>query len=139
MLGEDNQSPTRTIVRSVLGTAIWGIGSGPLGGGLAGVSAEGVGVLASSPSGYGLRVARGRIKVDEAAGIATVPRRLRGVVVDPGLDINADTVVLVTPASDLGKRSFWVRKDTEEDVFVIRVSAPTREPLEFNWLIVEKG
>jgi hypothetical protein len=76
-------------------------------------------------------------EVDQASGIAVVEAGLLGVVVDPGVDIGAGSVVVVTPYANLRGRSFWVRKEEESGAFVIRLSSRRTSDVEFGWLIVE--
>jgi hypothetical protein len=104
-----------------------------------GFSTTGVGVQGASSTGYGLRVASGRIKVDDVSGIATIPRGRKGVVVDPGVDINADTIVLVTPNANIGRGRHWIETDADSDTFIIRVSSRGGADVAFGWLMVEKG
>jgi hypothetical protein len=59
------------------------------------------------------------------------------VVVEPGVDIGPDSVVIVTPYVNLRDRMFWVRTEEDADVFVIRLSSPRDSEAQFGWLIVE--
>jgi hypothetical protein len=139
-LGVENVSLARTIVRATIGTALWGIGDGPEGSaGLGGYSAAGTGVHAGSDTGYGLRVASGRIKVDEASGIATISAGSRRVIVNPDLDVNDDTLILVTPHTNLRGRSFWVTRSQEGDTFQIHISRARGSQSGFSWLMIERS
>jgi hypothetical protein len=59
------------------------------------------------------------------------------VKVDPGVDVELATVVLVTPFSNLRDRAFWVTRDLDNDAFIIRLSAPRNRATPFSWLIIE--
>ena len=59
------------------------------------------------------------------------------MVVEPGIDIGPDSVIVVTPYANLRDRMFWVRKEEDADVFVIRLSSPRDSEVQFGWLIVE--
>ncbi|MFV2064344.1 MAG: hypothetical protein ACC726_12650 [Chloroflexota bacterium] len=137
--GQIHKAETPTTFITGGRAAVLGIATGSESGvGLVGFSGSGTGVNAASRSGYGLRVANGRIKVDKVSGIATVPAGKRGIVVEPGVDINEDTIILLTPNVDLGKRSFWVRKDDDADTFTVRISSKRGSDADFGWLMIEK-
>jgi hypothetical protein len=139
-LGMENVSLARTIVRATIGTAIWGIGDGPTGSaGVGGYSAAGTGIHAGSDTGYGLRVAGGRIKVDKGSGIAVIGAGSKRVIIEPGLDVNDDTLILVTPHTNLRGRSFWVSRSPETDTFQIHISRARSSQSGFSWLMIERG
>jgi hypothetical protein len=139
IVGEVHIGSTPTVVRTLDTTSLWGQGNGSTGVGVRGQSDSGIGVQAASSFGYGLRVARGRIKVDEVSGIATIAKGRKSVNVRPGVDINANTFILLTPNANLGSRSFWVRMDDENDRFSIRISSARASETSFGWLMIEKG
>lgn len=55
----------------------------------------------------------------------------------PGIDVGPQSVVVVTPMSNLDGRSYWVVTSDERDAFAIRLSARIREPITFAWLVVQ--
>ncbi len=139
-LGQENVTLARTIVRAAIGTALWGIGEGPKGSaGVAGFSSQGVGLHGGSDSGYGLRVASGRIKVNQVSGVAVIPKGKGRVFVEPGVDVNDDTLVLVTPFANLGARAVWVTRSNRKNRFTIHISSPAGSRTGFSWLMIEKG
>jgi hypothetical protein len=66
-----------------------------------------------------------------------VPAGSLGVEVETGVDIGPGSVVIATPYAQLRDRSYWVRKEEDADIVVIRLSAPRNEDTPFGWLIVE--
>jgi hypothetical protein len=66
-----------------------------------------------------------------------IPADRRAVLVDPGVDVTPETVVIVTPMANLRDRSFWVTKDEDADLIAIRLSSPLAKNVPFGWLLVE--
>jgi hypothetical protein len=66
-----------------------------------------------------------------------VPRNSRSVIVDPGVDLDLATVVLVAPFANLRDVNYWVTRDLENDVFRIRLSDTRNRATPFSWLIAE--
>jgi hypothetical protein len=75
--------------------------------------------------------------IDNASGFAAIPADRRVVLVDPGVDVKPETVVIATPMANLRARSFWVTKDEEADLIAIRMSSPRAVDTPFSWLLVE--
>ena len=62
---------------------------------------------------------------------------MRVVRVTPDLDIGPQSVVVVTPMSNLEGRSYWIVTNDERDAFAIRLSARIKQPVQFSWLVVQ--
>ena len=136
----ENQANDETIfeARSLGGgTAI--VGQSDSGGGISGVSNTGEGVVAWCPQGLALRVQRGRIRVDEVSGVATIPAGSRAATVQLGHDVNDRTFVLLTPMSNIGARSLWFTKNASADRFTIRMSSTRGRSTKVAWLAIERG
>jgi hypothetical protein len=103
------------------------------------IGRAGIGVRAFSASGHGLRVARGRIKVDEVSGVSTIGKGRRSVTVNPGVDINTSTFVLLTPKANLGSRGLWFTRQPAANTFRIHISARRDAPTKVAWLALEKA
>ena len=61
----------------------------------------------------------------------------RVVRVQPGIDIGPQSVVVVTPMTNLDGRDYWIVTSDERDAFAIRLSARIKQPATFAWLVVE--
>jgi hypothetical protein len=110
-------------------------GYSPAGRGVFGQSATGAGGFFSSESGFALRTS-GRLKFEQASGVATIPSGLASTLVTPGTDIGASTFVLLTPRGDPGSLRIWYTVSTAADTFTIHSSAATTADLKVGWLII---
>jgi hypothetical protein len=59
------------------------------------------------------------------------------VVVEPGTDLHAGSIVVVTPFANLNGASYWVTRDVMNDAFTIRLSDTRKRHTPFSWIIVE--
>jgi predicted RNA-binding protein YlxR (DUF448 family) len=62
---------------------------------------------------------------------------LRVIRVLPGIDVGPQSVVVVTPMSNLEGRGYWVVTSDERDAFAIRLSGRIKAPVTFAWLVVQ--
>lgn len=95
----------------------------------------GVGVFAEATTGFALR-ADGRVKVDRASGVATIPAGARSVTVTPGLTLTAQSFVLLTPRANIGGASLWYSPEVAANRFKIRLSSPRSRPTKVAWLLL---
>lgn len=114
------------------------VGAGATGG-LVGESESGIAVEAASQTGVGLRVSHGRVRLDEISGVATIPAGSTSRTVDPGVNINERTFVLLSPMANIGSRGLWFTKNATADTFTIRMSSPRGGPTKVAWLTLERG
>ena len=83
-------------------------------------SGSGVGVEARSSNGYALRAKKGRIKIDEVSGVATIKRGRKTVTESPGVDINKKTFVLLTPMSAAAAFTlYWARQSAGDEAAAV--------------------
>jgi opacity protein-like surface antigen len=76
---------------------------------------------------------------DFVTGLAVIPAGATAVTVNPGLDITAESPVLLTPRNNLGNRSLWVEIDPVADTFTIRLSSKSKTATSISWLAGETG
>jgi hypothetical protein len=101
---------------------------------------SGIGVNTQSQSGNGLALrVVGRIKVIEVSGVATIKKGKKSVTVSPGVDINIQTFVLLTPMVNMGSRALWFTRTPSTNKFVIRMSSTRGGPTKIAWLALERG
>ena len=149
--GVDNFASSTTKIHVGSGTAFHGsagldgvgiFGSSTQGSAVHGATGPGTsaaGLSGDSPSGYGLRITRGRIKVEEVSGVAVIKKGRKSVTVKPGVDINAKTFMLLTPMHNMGTRALWFTKNPASDKIVIRMSSTRGGPTKIAWLALERG
>lgn len=113
--------------------------------GVRGESKAGAGVLGQATTGAAGRFeatsglalhADGRIRIDRASGVAAIAAGDRSITVRPGLDVTADSFVLLTPRADLGARRLWYTVDRANNTFTIRVSSAVADRLPVGWLLL---
>jgi hypothetical protein len=128
-----------TTGRGVVGVASSGIGvraHAPTGTGAYVTTTTGTGVyVTATTSGYALRTS-GRVKVEKASGVATIPATKSTVVVTPGLDVTTTSFVLLTPRADIGTRRLWYTTDATANTITIRVSSAVTTSLAVGWLLL---
>jgi hypothetical protein len=138
-LGQSNTAHTRTVITALSsGDAFQGHGQAG-GDGVHGTATTGTGIVARSNSGIGLHVSKGRIKVSQVSGVATIKKGKKSVTVKPGVDINGKTFVLLTPMANLGSRSLWFTRSGTKDSITIRMSSTRGGPTKIAWLALERG
>ena len=96
-------------------------GQSKAGRGVYGQATSGVGVYGSATTGYALRTS-GRLKVDKASGVATIPATKTSITVTPGIDVTSTSFVLLTPKADLGSRRLWYTTSPTANTITIKVS-----------------
>jgi hypothetical protein len=138
LVGESGGDGTAVKGQSATGFGVHGIG-GASGTGVVGQSPNGFGVQANSDSGVGLRVGRGRIRVDEVSGVATIQAGSTSRTVSPGVDINERTFVLLTPMANIGSRALWFSKNANANTFTIRMSPSRGRSTKVAWLALERA
>jgi hypothetical protein len=139
--------PTRISNNSPNKSGIVGASSG--GAGVVGFSENGVGVFGQVNSGVGLLGeavhsghalrTKGRIKVGQVSGVATIKKGKRTVTVTPGVPINSSSFVLLTPMTNIGSRGLWFTKKVTVNRFVIQMSSTRGGPTKVAWLALERG
>ena len=67
----------------------------------AAIATGGVGLSGEATTGYALRT-KGRVRLDQSAGQATITSGTSSVVVTPGIDLTATTAVVATLNGDAG-------------------------------------
>jgi hypothetical protein len=119
--------------------ALWG-GHVSDGFGVQGSSETGAGLLAySHGGGHALRTLSGRIRFEQVSGVATIPKGSRSMVVSPGVPVNAQTFVLLTPMANIGSRALWFTKKPAANEIVIRMSSTRNAATKIAWLALERG
>jgi hypothetical protein len=68
--------------------------------------------------------------------VAAIAAGGRWITVKPGLDVTADSFVLLTPRADLGTRRLWYTVDRANNTFTIRVNSAVPEKLPVGWLLL---
>jgi hypothetical protein len=113
-----------------------GRSTAPLGIGVFGRSDTGTGVLASSPSGYGLSVL-GRVTF-ETSGVGQISSGNSSETVDPGIPVSDFSRILVTLHGDPGGSTVVQRvsKNTAADTFTIHLTAPSNANVKFSWFVI---
>ncbi len=116
-------------------TAVWG--SAANGEGVAGQTDTGRAGLfvALERSGVALET-HGRVKFQGVSGIAKIPVGKTSLRISPGVPILAESFVLLTPRSDLGRRRWWVQIDARADTFTIHISSTAITDIRISWLLV---
>lgn len=92
------------------------------------------GMTADPKKGYGLRI-RGRVKLDESAGIATVPGGSDRVTVTPGVDLTSTSAVVATLMGDAGGSTTVKRVavNATTDTFVVLLTADAPVAVKVAW------
>lgn len=141
MLGQSNaadQGTSLTNTTAKSSHALNAIGSGATGG-IGAASSSGIAVEAYSVTGLGLRVASGRVRLDQVSGVATIKAGTRSKTISPGFDIDPATFVLLTPMSNLAGRSLLFTKNASTDKITIHMSSARSSATKVAWLALEKG
>lgn len=100
--------------------------------------AAGAGVAAklTSETGWALEVTGGRIQLGSLAGVATLPAGATSVTVSPGVPLDSDSGVIITPLADPGARRLWVVKKLSTNTFSIRTNAKATTQLKIAYLLL---
>lgn len=141
VLGQGNAADQGTSLTNTTANsshALNAIGSGATGG-IGAESSSGIAVEAYSVTGLGLRVASGRVRLDQASGVATIKAGTSSRTISPGFDINLATFVLLTPMSNLAGRSLWFTKNASTDTIALHMSSARSSTTMVAWLALEKG
>jgi hypothetical protein len=72
-------------------------------------------------------------------GVATIRAGTSSRTVDPGVNINERTFVLLTPMADIGSRALWFTKNANADTFTIRMSPTRSRNTKVAWLALERA
>jgi hypothetical protein len=114
---------------------VWGASAS--GQGVRGDATTGVGVngSASSASGYAFR-GSGRVRFDKVSGVATIAAGATSVTVTPGVDVTADSFVLLTAKANIGSRSLYFSTDAANNKFTIRLSSTRSSSTVVAWLLL---
>ena len=109
------------------------------------VSGDGTAVRADGGSGFGVYAVassggfalstHGRLDLS-TAGVASDPAGATSKVVFGGVDISANSFVLLTPALDIGIARLWWTKDTVGNSFTIHMSSSRSTLTKVSWLLL---
>ena len=118
-----------TIGRGVFGEATSGLG-------VRGFATTGIGVSAEATTGYALRT-KGRIKLDQSAGQASIASGASSVVVTPGIDLTSSSAVIATLNGNAGGSTTVKRVaiDTAANTFTIYLTANSTATVKVAWLV----
>jgi len=108
-----------------------------IGTGVTGLTNSGTALKAGATTGHAIHTTGGRIRIAEVSGVATIPKGRKSVVVTPGVDVNSDTFVLLTPRANIGSRALWFTTNPIPNKFMIRMSATRNAPTKVAWLALE--
>ena len=108
------------------------VGRGVRGEATSGIAVQGA---ASSQSGYAFR-GSGRVRFDKVSGVATIAANATSVTITPGVDLNADSFVLLTPKANIGTRSLYFSTDATNNKFTIRISSSRTSSTPVAWLLL---
>jgi hypothetical protein len=112
---------------------VWGQSNA--GQGVRGAATSGVGVFGAATTGFAFR-GDGRLRFDKVSGMATIAAGGTSVTVTPGVDVTADSFVLLTPMANIGSRGLWFTKDATNDKFTIRISSSRSSSTTIGWLLL---
>jgi len=120
-------SPTGQGVR---GQATSGIG-------VRGLVTTGVGLSGEATTGYALRT-KGRVKLDQSAGQATIASGTSSVVVTPGVDLTTTSAVVATLNGDAGGSTTVKRVaiNTTANTFTIYLTANATASVKLAWIVL---
>jgi hypothetical protein len=110
------------------------VGLADTGTGVVGFSNSGAGVVAQASPGYALQT-RGRITLS-TSGVATILAGATTKVVTPGVDMDARSFVLLTPAVDIGTRRLWYALNTTANTITIHLSSSRASTTKVSWLLL---
>jgi hypothetical protein len=108
---------------SATGTGVYGYAPG-----------GGVAVKATSNGGLALRTS-GRVKVDKASGVVTIPAGKTSITFTPGVKVVTGAFVLLTPRANLGSRGLWYTTSTTGTI-TVRVSSAVSANTGIGWLLL---
>lgn len=120
--------------RSGSGIGVYGLSD--TGHGVLGSSVSGSGVEAWSRDGWALRVRRGRVKLDQVSGVATIAAGEASVAVRSPEGIAPTSFVLLTPMTNLAGRDLWFDVQLEDGTFSIHLSSAVDESTRVAWLMI---
>jgi len=116
--------------RGVFGEATSGLG-------VRGFATSGVGLSGEATMGYALRT-KGRVRLDESAGLATLAVGRSSVTVTPGIDITSTSAVLATingnPGGTIAVRRVTV--NLTANTFTVYLTGTATAAARIAWLIV---
>jgi hypothetical protein len=106
-----------------------------------GVEASGaVGLKAEATdatSGYALETVQGRVRFAGISGIATIPAGDTNVVVNPGVEIDNQTFVLISPSENLHENALWYTKQGGNQEILIHINSSRSNDTNVSYLILE--
>jgi hypothetical protein len=122
-------------VQDASSRGVWGASSS--GQGVRGEATNGIGVSgnAADPAGYAFR-GSGRVRFDKVSGVATIPAGATSVTVTPGVDVTADSLVLLTAKANIGSRSVYYSTDATNNRITIRLSSSRPSSTPVAWLLM---
>ena len=103
--------------------------------GVYGESSAGVGIFGISTTGYAIK-SSGRVRFDKISGVASIPAGATSVTVTPGVDVTADSFVLLTAKANIGARSLYFSTDATNNRFTIRMSSSRTSATLIAWLLL---
>lgn len=106
-----------------------------------GVEASGaVGLKAESTnatSGYALETVAGRVRFAGISGITTIPAGDTSVVIKPGVEIDDQTFVLISPEENLHENALWYTKQGGNQEILIHLNSSRSNDTKVSYLILE--
>jgi hypothetical protein len=126
--------------RGVWGTAYAGrgvFGEATSGLGVRGFAQSGVGLSGEATTGYALRT-KGRVRLDQSAGITTVAAGTATKLVTPGIDLTSTSAVVATLNGDAGG-SVAVKRvsiNTTANTFTIVLTGNAASSVKVAWLVL---
>jgi hypothetical protein len=120
------------------GTAVRGTAFAPSGAtyGVYGHSSSpaGVGVYATNLGGVAFQTA-GRTKLS-TSGVARISAGSTSKTITPGVNVTANSFVLLTPKANLGTRALWFTTNATADTFAIHISSSRSSATKVAWLLL---
>lgn len=98
---------------------------------------SGVGVDASSVSGFALRTS-GRLQLKKTSGVATIAAGATSVTVNLHVAVGTSSFVLLTPRANLGGRDLWFTTTTSSTAgtITIHISGSRTSATQISWLLL---
>jgi hypothetical protein len=97
-------------------------------------SLHGVGVHASTTDGLALET-EGRVQFS-TSGLARIAADQTSVTFAPGVDVTANSFVLLTPKVNLGGRNLWFTTSTAANTITVRISSARTSLTKVAWLLL---
>lgn len=107
--------------------------------GVYGQSSTGTGVraIAIQSTGYALNTL-GRLKLEGASGVATIPANRKSVATLVGVDLDAAAFALLSANANIGRRALWYTFDLPNNTLIVNISSvySTTKALKVSYLLL---